>query len=187
MSIDFEKVCDACFNVWVDGAERIWAKEVWEKFKADGFVEQGTSPVHRTRDCVIMIILGQIYHSFCNLAFETGEPPPIDQMAYDLEDEIDLLALGLLAARTGLDYDWTQFANESDLFEAIIEGVSLALHSSVASELSGCFENDNLLFCAMYNSREEAIYMEDKYETSPLDTVTRSNVMAYSFITDGMQ
>jgi hypothetical protein len=63
------------FNVWVDGGELQWAKEVWDRTVAAGFANY-SNEIERHRAAVLFFGLAGLYRDFCSLAWEERDAIP---------------------------------------------------------------------------------------------------------------
>src|SRR4051794_12458933 len=97
---DLEPAAGKMFKVWVGGGELEWAKECWQHFAAKGLTDSA-NVIEDTASRLRLVALARIYEEFCGLAWDENPETPVDYLAEDLE--LDSVALGILAAASGLD------------------------------------------------------------------------------------
>lgn len=84
--------CHVLFTVWVNRADRLWARRSWELLEAQGMTEYADD-VERWRVLVRLVALSVFYQLWCSVVW--GEPKPsVAMLLGDLEIPTDdLVAL----------------------------------------------------------------------------------------------
>lgn len=194
--IDWDWVEDAVkniFNIWVDGSELGWAKEVWEHFGKAG-LNQAPGLVEQTKIYLRLVTLGRIYHEFCGCGWDENPDWPIDFFVEHLD--VDPLALGILAAKAACDYE--DFDDESDLREIALITVSDEMRHEIYEFLKKTYGGDMKLYSSMWRTcrpaqREKGddddVDDEDREEDDEEDydefAVTGNNMSALNYVQQG--
>jgi hypothetical protein len=177
---EVEHAAAKMFNIWVDGAELAWAKEVWGFLHSAGLTSADT-PLERTAANLRLVTLARVYHEFCGLAWDENSDTPIEMFAEDLE--IDPVALGILAQSSG-DESFGEASDEYSLRIAALTTVSDHQRLEIFRCLTTAYGNNVRLYSRMWHTRSS----DQRGETDSIEfEVTLRNSAAFEYVMNGFQ
>lgn len=140
---DVASAGDRIFNVWAGNPELRWAKTAWHKLQKAGLTVFESELEKHTVLCRLLV-LGELYHDFCCMAWDECGGVDYAYMAEGLE--LDDFILGRL-------YERLPGANEEDEEPSdALEYIADAERSTVVSALLDGFGEDGL-YESLLNSR----------------------------------
>lgn len=182
MVLDWEQVkgaAQAAFNVWVDGGELQWAKEVWDRTVAAGFANY-SNEIERHRAAVLFFGLAGLYRDFCSLAWEERDAPTYSYWAEQLN--LDDFVLGqLVGPDPGI--------KKKDALNHVVN----AARPQVMTLLTQIFVNVDSLFVALWRAGPDSANEEDDdcdedellTDAEILNDATPEKLAAYSWLDSG--
>lgn len=167
------------FYVWDCGGELAWAEEAWAHLYEAGLANDGSILEH-TAAKLRLVTLARVYEEFSGLAWDENPETPLDYLAEDLD--IDNLALGILAASAGGDFEDT--ADEYELRELALLAVTNRQRREVFECLSAAYGGAINLYTRLWKTRSPDQGEDcDGEEFEP--TPRKANAM--HFVTSGFQ
>lgn len=176
---DIEPAARKMFHVWMGDGELEWVKECWQHFAAKGLTGN-TTALEITATYLRLVALARIYEEFCGYAWEENPETPVDYHAEHVE--IDPLALGILAARSG-DDSFDEAGEDYELREAALLAATDAMRAEIFDCLSAAYGGAVMLYARMSKTNHSANEEDDEDEFE----VTGSNSSALQFVTDGFR
>lgn len=182
MVLDWEQVkgaAQAAFNVWVDGGELQWAKEVWDRTVAAGFANY-SNEIERHRAAVLFFGLAGLYRDFCSLAWDERDAPTYSYWAEELN--LDDFVLGqLVGPDPGI--------KKKDALNHVVN----AARPQVMTLLTQIFGNVDSLFVALWRAGPDSANEEDDdcdedellTDAEILKEATPEKVAAYMWLDSG--
>ena len=180
--IQWQEVEDAAskmFAVWSGGSELAWAKECWGHL-SQAVLTGNSTVMETTASYLRLVALARIYGEFCGCAWDENPETDAHTLAEDLE--IDLVALGILAAATGRD-DFDEAGDDYELREAALLTVTDSMRGEIFACLAKACGDEVKLYSRMAQTKRSP----DDDDGGDEFEVTGPNSAAYGFVTEGFR
>lgn len=177
---EIEEPASRIFNVLESGGDLSWAKEVWS-YLAEAGLTHDFNFIDKTRVCLRLITLARISEEFSAAKEGDGILRSITQIAEELW--IDPLALGVLAADTGVNFE--SCSDELELREACLDAASNLYRAELFKCLVSAYGSESNLYFRLSGMKQNVSgdTLADPRDSEP----TGPNLNAYDFVKNGFK